>query len=153
MLNRSFQLFLLVAGCSAGWGAYSWVTLPHPRQTNSEAALFVTDLHKDIGMQPWPGAITVEVKIRNRDAEPHRIVGIEEVCGEAGCVRARHTEPMIVPPRGEVTYSFDIRTYKEGPFEMPVVVFLDDGGMRKVTIVVTGESVASAETGDGPKLP
>jgi hypothetical protein len=54
------------------------------------------------------------------------------------CFGPKLYEQIPIPARGEVLYECDIDVRKPGPFECPLDVHFEDGGIRTVTLTVRG---------------
>ncbi len=61
---------------------------------------------------------------------------------------------MTIPAGQTVEYPCELTVHKPGPFESEMVLFLEDNGIREVTLTVRGVGVApEGKTNDPPANP
>jgi hypothetical protein len=87
--------------------------------------------------QPAPFVI----RLCNSTSQPRRIIGVASCCGDNCCYDSRTVNPTVVPAHGQVDYACDLFISREGPFSADIRLYLDDGGLRRVTFVVEGVGV------------
>lgn len=152
MCIRAYQLSLVATIFLASWAAYSFVIDGIIGDSNRNVAQ-VREFALDIGAKPHRQRITVDIRVQNPSDRILRILAVEEVCWEGRCCfGSTHVEPVIVPPHGENSYPVFMTVFAEGHFEAPVVLLVDDGNLRKLTITVKGEGIAGSPS-NGEKSP
>jgi len=139
---RVAVIAVVVAVALAGYFA----SQPEPR---AEPAFAIT-AECDIASVPF-GPGTVAFTVTNPANKPRRIIGCYAQCQAAGCMDAKSNEQITIAPGETIEYQCDYDVYKPGPFELKLDVFLEDNGIRTVTLTVRGVGVAAGGKTDAPK--
>lgn len=84
------------------------------------------------------GEHVVAFEMTNPAARPRRIVGLNEGCQGGVCLRSKHHGQIEVPAGGTFRYECVVRVGEPGPFDLKIVVFLEDAGIRTVTLAARG---------------
>lgn len=118
----------------AGWSYFTEHRPPPPPGLEVDAVVELGDvvIHK-----PFP----VVTRARNTSHWPARILNVGSGCGPRCCYRPLQEGPIEVPPGGKAEYRWEATIVGAGPFEAQVPMFLDDGGLRNVTILLRGNGV------------
>lgn len=91
----------------------------------------------DLGEVPV-GERVVAFEMTNPADRPRRVVGLNEGCQGNVCIRSRHRGQVTVGPGETFRYECDLHVREPGPFDLRIVVFLEDGGIRAVEIGAKG---------------
>ena len=102
-----------------------------------EPAWVVAPEVADLGDVPV-GERVVTFQMTNPADRPRRIVGLNEGCQGTVCIRSRHHEQVTVGPGETFRYECDLHVREPGPFDLRIVVFLEDDGIRTVEIGAIG---------------
>ncbi len=102
-----------------------------------EPAWVVTPEVAELGTVPV-GEHVVAFEMTNPADRPRRIVGLNEGCQGGVCLLSRHHEQITVPAGGTFRYECDVKVRQPGPFDLQIAVFLEDGGIRTVTLAARG---------------
>ena len=139
------RLVVPLAVCLGGLAAWGLVGLTD----RAEPPLTIDDPDRDLGPTPL-GDHTVRFAPHNPAARPRSVVGGGGGCGRNAClgpVQRDHADRLTVPAGGTADFVCELSVKGEGPFEVPVVLFLDDNGLRRVQMTVRGVGVPpGAET-------
>jgi hypothetical protein len=81
------------------------------------------------------------VRITNRADRPRRVIGGTKKCGWNGCIAPKFEEPVLIPPGQTVGIALIAEIRGTGPFELPVVLLLEDNGIRKEEHAIRGTSI------------
>lgn len=95
----------------------------------------------DFGEQPTQQEFKVPIHISNPTAAPRRIIGVSPSCGKNCCYSPEIMSHIEVPPQGEIEYTCSVYIPRPGPFVCHMKLFLDDCGLRKVTLIVKGTGI------------
>ncbi len=66
------------------------------------------------------------------------------------CFRAKHHSQVTILAGQTAEYPCELTVHKPGPFESEMVLFLEDNGIREVTLTVRGVGVAAGGKTDAP---
>jgi hypothetical protein len=129
----SWFLVLAAIGCTlAGvWAAVAPSTAPPP---------LALETSRDLGPVSF-GDHAVTFPIANPAGVPRRVVGLVQQCGGVWCVKSRHHEQVVIGPGETFPYTCTLQVRGAGPFEAPLTLYLDDDGLREVTLTVRGIGV------------
>lgn len=105
-------------------------------------SLVVDDPDREVGGLEVGQPLAVSFRIGNSATTPRRVVGVHATCGPSGCFLPVSPEQLDIPPADEVDYRCELKITKAGPFDCRMELFLDDGGLRQVTLRVRGVGVA-----------
>ncbi len=137
MSERVYRWAARVCGAAAvacaGLAAYEY-SRPEP---GPEPAWVVTPEVAELGAVPL-GEHVVAFEMTNPADRPRRIVGLNEGCQGGVCLRSRHHDQITVPAGGTFRYECDVKVREPGPFDLQIAVFLEDGGIRTVTLAARG---------------
>lgn len=132
----------LFALAAYGPGSVGPLTLPH---------LVAIDADRDIGPvrgsdDGFGGERVVTYRLVNRGGRPVHIVGGGRYCGTSGCMSIHHPGRVTIAP-GETIHIHCTVSFPgaPGPFEASGPVYVDDGGLRTITLSARGVNVAIPE--------
>lgn len=132
--------FLLLAGVLlVGWG--SWRML-EPEPPAPDPPLTVEWPAADLG-ELGPGVHEVVVYVSNSSSRSRRILGMLQGCRENVCFGPKIQEPIAIPPGGRAALICELDVTGVGPFECPIVLFLEENGIRDVQQQVRGIGIAT----------
>lgn len=78
-----------------------------------------------------------------------RVLSLTSGCAEKCCFRPRDENPVLVPAGERVAYPWELNVMGTGAFEAHIALFLDDGGLRQVTLTVRGVGIDAGNNTDG----
>jgi hypothetical protein len=84
------------------------------------------------------GSHDLAIQVANLTNHPGRILGMSKVCGRNSCVTPKQEQPVPVGPGETVSYRFQLDVHSSGPFEVQVVLFLEEDCVRKATTALCG---------------
>jgi hypothetical protein len=122
------------------------------RPAEPEPAWTITPEEVELGEVPV-GEHTVVFEMTNPADRPRRIVGLNEGCQGGVCLVSRHHEQVTVPAGGTFRYECTVRIGRPGPFEQGILVHLEDGGIRTVTLAARGTGRAAGGRVNNPNEP
>lgn len=141
MTRGSYAKFsLLLAVASASAAGLLWAT----GRRAIDVPLDVRCDHLELG-KILVGRHDVAFQIHNPNQQPRHVVGVSECCFANCCVGPKAQQQVEVEPGATQTYVCYIRVKSAGPFEAPITLYLDDDGLREVTLTVRGVGVAPAQ--------
>ncbi len=82
------------------------------------------------------------VRITNHNSTPHYVLGLRSGCRTNACFLSDYTQPIAIPPGETITCRWDVEIHREGKFEFPIALYLEDHGIREVNQLVRGVGVA-----------
>jgi hypothetical protein len=86
----------------------------------------------------------VEFRIVNPSDQTRRVVGAVLTCGTTACFAPKQPIPFEIPPKGSAAIVFSLDLREPGPFELEVPLYLEDAGLRQLTVKVTGNALPAA---------
>ena len=81
------------------------------------------------------------VHFTNPAKTPRSIIGIREACEKNCCYFSKHYGPIAVGAGETAEYRVLLRVYRKGEFEAEINIYLEENGIRTVTLHVTGTAV------------
>lgn len=135
---RYFTPFVLVVAlaCSlmAGYEKYS---------SQPSAALRDFEIGQtDFALVDVPlGSHEFHTTITNPSAEPRRVLGISGQCTGNFCITSAQNPPMLIPPGGSLAINCVLEVKFPGPIDAEIRIYLEENGIRTVTLRVTGTAV------------
>ena len=87
------------------------------------------------------GSHTLQTTITNTSKEPRRILGSAGQCVANCCVKPLLESVLVVPPGGSVEIQCEVMASRPGPLEAEIKIYLEENGIRTVTLHVTGTAV------------
>lgn len=81
------------------------------------------------------------VKFTNPANFPRSIIGISEGCAKNCCYFSKHNSTIIVGAGETVEYRLLLRIYRTGQIDAEIKIYLEDNGIRTVTLHVTGTAI------------
>jgi hypothetical protein len=135
------------AAAAVACGAFAAVEYcREQRSPEPEPAWTVTPEAYDLGEVPF-GERVVVFEITNPADRPREIVGLtEQGCIDGICLISGHQGRVTVPAGGTFRYECTVRVRSPGPFERQILVYLDEGGIRTVTLAARGTGRAADAT-------
>jgi hypothetical protein len=106
----------------------------------------------DVGNVPL-GSTPVEFKIQNTGTSPRRIIGRLEVCSSRVCIGSGQPLDATIAANSSYNLICELHVQAVGPFESSLDVYLDDFGLRTVTLTVRGVGIAPGSAINGSELP
>jgi hypothetical protein len=106
----------------------------------------------DVGNVPL-GSIPVEFKIQNAGTSPRRIIGRLEVCSSRVCIGSGQPLDATIAANSSYNLICELHVQSLGPFESSLDVYLDDFGLRTVTLTVRGVGIAPGSAINGSETP
>ena len=89
------------------------------------------------------GVRTITVSVTNPADRPRRVIGITEGCRPGGCCwKAVRAGQVSVAPGQTVPYELELTVGQPGPFETNVELYLEDKGIKAVSLTFRGTAVA-----------
>ncbi len=124
----------LVCLCLASYD-YFFVPLgaPPPSFQVSQTDFAVGEVSEEI--------LTLQTTITNPDKEPRRILGMQGRCIANCCTKPLQDEAIVVPPGGSAEVKFQVVAGVPGPIAAEFLIYLEENGIRTVTLRVTGTAV------------
>jgi hypothetical protein len=138
----------LVAGVSLG----AWATLHMLRDaqsTGGSATLEVCWPPADLG-ELRSGSHRLIVQVTNPGPVCRRILGMMSGCRNNVCYEPVAPQPIPVAASATVGYEVELTVSGSGPFEVPLVIFVDDEGVRKVNTTLRGIAIEARGTNNAP---
>jgi hypothetical protein len=132
-------LYLLSALLTIGLGAGAYWISVKPL-TPPTPWLVVDEPSRDLGTVPI-GIHSVRYVITNVGTGPCSILGVREHCGLCSCCTAKSREARIVLPGEAVEYECRLRVTDALPFESELTLYVDDGGLRVITLSMKGTGI------------
>ena len=95
----------------------------------------------------WPASDLGEVDVGQHELvidgcnpadQPRTIRGLLQGCRRNVCFGPKHGVPVTVPPGGSARIVAEISVTGSGPFELPLVLYREDGGIHPVEHIVRG---------------
>jgi len=87
------------------------------------------------------GTHKLRTTINNPSKEPRRILGIASECAGNSCFTSTLETPVQVPPAGTFDLECELEVKAGGPIYAEVKIYLEENGIRTVTLRVTGTAV------------
>ncbi len=87
------------------------------------------------------GSHTFQTTITNPSNEPRRILGSAGQCVANCCVKPLLEEAIFVPPGGSADVQCEVMASRPGPLGAEIKIYLEENGIRTVTLHVTGTAV------------
>ncbi len=110
--------------------------------TTTEPPFQIDALERDLGKVPCT-LHEVVIQVTNPADRPRTILGATEGCRGNVCYSASRSEATCaVAPGQTVPYKYELDVRQPGPFEIHLVMFLEDNGIREVPLVIRGIGVA-----------
>lgn len=145
MFHRLSIAFLV--GAVGLLGVYAWVVTLSPNQPGEEA-LFVVELSQcDLG-QITVGTHEVAVRVTNPAHRSRQVLGMMSGCRPNCCFEPKQAEPVAIPSGGTISYLCVLDISKPGEFKVPIVLYLEDKGVRTVEFTLRGVAIAQEGRGD-----
>lgn len=130
VLVLASALLAVAALAGAGWLAY------RDRPAEPPALAFREPV-ADVGRRPKGTKVQVPLVLVNTSSRPRQVVRFAGFCRGAHCISGPD-DPVTVPPHAEVSYVVEVTIDAPGPFEIETVLYVDDGGLRALPVVVRG---------------
>lgn len=93
------------------------------------------------------GTQLLHTSVANPSNEPRRILGINGQCSDNSCFGAVQEAPIIIPPGGTLNLDCELLVTRPGPIDAEIKIYLEENGIRTVTLRVTGTAV------EAPRVP
>jgi hypothetical protein len=148
MLRAASALCVVAALGLLAWAAYSARQSP----PGPEPGFVVAPTEHDLGSVPL-GDRVVTFTITNPAAGPRRILGAAGGCWGAVCFDSKHSTQIVIPAGETFTYECELSVGQARPFEAKIDLYLEDNGLRTVTLTVRGVGVAPGGKADGSQTP
>lgn len=145
MLVWAFRFLTVVAAVLAGWGVWH---LPLARPDATDPPLIIDWPGPDLG-EIEIGEHEIVTRITNPGMQTHRVLGMMKWCGRYGCITPKLEEPVAVLPGGTVSYPCLITVRLAAPFEVSVVLFLEERGVREAKTTLHGVAMSPKDKSDG----
>ena len=84
------------------------------------------------------GKREVVVRFENPGTVARRIIGLQEACGQRCCLSSKHPELVSIPAGGTFEYHCEVDVRSAGKLECEMHIYLEDNGIRTVTVRITG---------------
>ncbi len=84
------------------------------------------------------GEHTISLKLINDSARSSRVIGMDEACMGTVCFGPVFSMQMPIPAHAEINYDCLLKIRQPGPFEIPLGIFIEDHGIRKLTVTLRG---------------
>lgn len=88
-----------------------------------------------------PQILVLQTTIRNASKEPRRILGTQGLCIANCCTKPLQDAAIVVPPGGSAEVRCKVLISLPGPIAAEFKIYLEDNGIRTVTLRVTGTAV------------
>ena len=88
-----------------------------------------------------PGPCQLMTIVVNPDKELRRILGMQGRCIANCCTKPLQDEAIVVPPGGSAEVKFQVVASVPGPIVAEFLIYLEENGIRTVTLRVTGNAV------------
>ncbi|MFQ3650574.1 MAG: hypothetical protein SNJ75_09590 [Gemmataceae bacterium] len=141
-----FAGLLLVSGIAllAGAGYFYALERGQPPVDAADSGTLELDTSSiDYGSLP-SGEAEVKVRIHNRSTtRTARIVHVGTGCKINCCYKPKAIDPVEIAPGQSLDYPYIIM-FGPGPFEATVPVFVDDGGLRTLSLEIRGTGIEVA---------
>jgi hypothetical protein len=89
------------------------------------------------------------VRVFNPGGGGRRVVGFSAGCQWNICFQPKEAVPVEVPSGETIQYVVEVKALRPGTFDFPLVIYLDDHGMRQVETNVRGTIVERRLKTDG----
>lgn len=139
MFVLTSRVLLLTAIGLACWGVY--LMLLAPASVEADLPLVVDWPVRDLG-QLSIGSHEVTIHVTNPAGRTRRVIGMMSGCRPNVCFGAKLAEPVAVPPGETVEYVCEVTITGSGPFEFPILLHLEDNGIRTVEQTLRGVAIA-----------
>jgi hypothetical protein len=125
---------------------YRYVAESQARRGDEAEDRISLDTEYDSGEIPI-GYRNVEFPIKNTGTKPRRLVGASAPsCGLTCCwVPMELPNPVVIGPGEAFVFRCRLEVKQVGPFEVPMTLYLEDAGLRTITLRVRGTGVPKVE--------
>ena len=137
-LCRIALLFAALLFAGSAWLIFSPVTTTDVQRT----VLNIIQPPTNLG-ELAVGSHELPIAMSSRGGRNTRVVGMQTGCRPNVCFNPKATEPLVIPAGGTGTYICELHITGIGPFECPILLYLDDGGLREAHFTVRGVGVAA----------
>jgi hypothetical protein len=141
-----FSIVLLVSGSTIVGTAlcFLWFDQIDPGRATTPATILELDTPSiNYGSLP-SGDAEVKVRIHNRSTtRTARIIHVGTGCKINCCYKPKEIDPVEIAPGQSLDYPYIIM-FGPGPFEATVPVFVDDGGLRTLSLEIRGTGIEVA---------
>lgn len=132
---------------------FSFVFLKAVGYFSANNVSLVVDNQRDLGAISL-GTHIVDFEIFNSSTNKSKtLLNISYTCGKSGCISVEgwNDQSVTIPPGGKISLPCRVALFAPGPFEFGLPVFVEDGGLREISLVVKGTSVsATKQSRDSP---
>ena len=88
-----------------------------------------------------PGTTPFRTTLTNPSKEPRRILGMAVQCVGNCCFKTVQDAPVLVSPGGSFDLDLELDVSRPGPIDAEIKIYLEENGIRTVTLRVTGTAV------------
>lgn len=119
----------------------------YPVSDSPDSAQFqVSQTSFDFNLEPL-GKHLIVTTITNPSNKERRIIGMEGQCRGLNCIKPLRDTPLNVAAFGAVDIECEVLLGRPGPIDIEIKLYLEENGIRTVTLRVTGTAV------EGPRAP
>jgi hypothetical protein len=146
-MRRLLSFVLVVVGVGLmAWAGHALWRDAGAQENEPTGGLHIEEADIDLGEVPIRQDYSVTTRVHNPSHRPARILNVAQGCAEGFCFRSIDgPEPVLVSAGSTVEYSWLLSVPDVGPFEGQVPLYVDDGGLRTITLTVRGKGVAGAD--------
>jgi hypothetical protein len=137
MLTWLSRVFLMAAVLFAGWGVCRMLS---PAPPPSNPPLVVDWPAADLGELGF-GPHEVVVRISNPSDRTRRVLGVMQGCRPNVCFGPKYHRPVAIQPGATVEFACELDITGSGPFVCPIVLYLEENGIREVEHKLRGIAV------------
>jgi hypothetical protein len=127
-------------------GLCNYLIVPSSRTSNEPEALAVAvSFTPELG-NIAVGAHIIPVTIKNNTTEPKHIYGANGICAKNVCCKLRadrdYSRVIAVNGLEACVMEIEIDVREPGPFEAPFCLYVENNGMQKLEITMSGVGVS-----------
>ena len=148
-MSRSHLLsavcLLLALACAAAAWACSRASVESPSEIPGVPRLQLDNPLIELGTVRARERLAIEVRVINTSTHPACVLTRSPVCGPGGCFIPGLLKPLVIAPSSTAIYPLGFEPYGSGPFEASLRIYVDDDGMRSLTVTIRGIIASEGE--------
>jgi hypothetical protein len=134
---------LVLSVAALSFAGYSWI-----RNSDRESRSLTIDPASVEYFDRPVGSYDLVFRFDNRSHRQIHIVGLESGCGQNCCFTWNLNYHIEVPPKEGVALSCQITLQSPGPFKATMTVFVDDYGLQRYPLAISGSAAAKGSVND-----
>lgn len=139
-MRLTIRILFPILVATASYGFYQAYETYVTANNNFSGFFDVGQVNFILGEVPT-GSRIITVEITNRADVPRRILGAEGQCRATGCFQPLQDTPVILQPGESVKFLCELTIVRHGMIDITLDVYLEENGIRTVTLHVTGTAV------------